>query len=82
MESYKRNDATDRVWTCISSISSVFDISYTRLLKMIQFLYHPNFEKQFEKLKKKYPSLHKDFEVFCLARESDPVGYEPNIVRI
>ena len=49
---------------------------------MIQFLYHPNFEKQFEKLKKKYPSLHKDFEVFCLARESDPVGYEPNIVRI
>lgn len=49
---------------------------------MIHFLYHPHFEKQIAKLKKKYPSLEKDFEVFCLARETDPVGYLPNIVPI
>ncbi len=49
---------------------------------MIRFSFHTNFQKQFEKLKKKYPSLEKDFEIFCLARETNPIGYEPNIVRI
>ena len=49
---------------------------------MIHFLYHPHFEKQFAKLKKKYPSLEKDFEIFCLARETDPTGYAPNIVQV
>lgn len=49
---------------------------------MIRFLFTPNFQKQFGKLKKKYPSIEKDFEVFCLAREVDPIGYDPNIVRV
>ena len=49
---------------------------------MVHFSFHSHFQKQFEKLQKKYPSLKKDFELFCLARETDPTGYEPNIVRI
>ncbi len=49
---------------------------------MITFLYNENFLKEFKKLSKKYRSLQEDFDVFRLALEVNPVGYEPNIVQI
>ena len=49
---------------------------------MITFLYNDNFLKEFKKLSKKYRSLQEDFNVFQLALQVNPVGYEPNIVQI
>ncbi len=49
---------------------------------MITFLYNEKFLKEFKKLSKKYRSLQEDFDVFRLALEVNPVGYEPNIVQI